>query len=147
MLRCKNNNKSICLQDTLHHIPDEVLDAPPKQCNIPSWQPSSDLPPPAKRQRTDSASHAEAMAMALQANTAEGSDMHDSCLQHQTDEGANGPVVKGSSQPGAVPGQNPKDGSNAHDEANGLAAESNAQAQDKLLLEKGDCAAAAPVAA
>ena len=147
MLGCKQYNKSICLQDTLHHIPDEVLDAPPKQCNIPSWQPSSDMPPPAKRQRTDSGSHNEAMVMAVQAKTAEGGAAHDSRLQHQTDEGANGPVVKGSSQPGAMREQNHKEGSNAHDEANELAAESNAQAQDKVLLEKGDCAAAAPVAA
>lgn len=105
------------------------------------------MPPPAKRQRTDSGSRDEAMAMAVQAKTAEGGATHDSGFRHQTDEGANGPVVRGSSQPDAVPGQNLRDGSHAHNEANGLAAESSAQAQDKVLLEKGDCAAAAPVAA
>ena len=108
------------LQDTLHHIPDAVLDAPPKQCNIPSWQPSSDMPSPAKRHRTDSGNHDEALLMALQVESAKISAT-DSC-----------DAAQGSVQEGKVNRQLP---------------EESAQAQHKVLLEKGDCAAAAPLAA
>ena len=108
------------LQDTLHHIPDAVLDAPPKQCNIPSWQPSSDMPSPAKRHRTDSGNHDEALLTALQVESAKisATDSYD--------------AGQGSVQEGSANRQLP---------------EESAQAQDKVLLEKGDCAAAAPLAA
>ena len=111
---------NVSMQDTLHHIPDEVLDAPPKQCSIPSWQPSSDMPSPAKRHRTDSGNHDEALLTALQAGSAKTSATNPCNATHDSLQEAND-----NSQ---LPGD-------------------SAQAQDKVLLEKGDCAAAAPVAA
>lgn len=102
------------MQDTLHHIPDEVLDASPKRCNIPDWRPSSDMPSPAKRRRADSSQHDEAVLAALQANQGEATAEH---------------------PPSSV------------ETANVGVLENSTQDQDRVLLEKGDCAAAAPVAA
>lgn len=104
------------VQDTLHHIPDDVLDAAPKQMGMTDWQPSSDLPRrPAKRQRSNDSPEWASMV-------AEQAD-------HVGDE--------------AVKNQPNHQGKHAVEHLS----EDSTTAQDDVLLERGDCAAAAPIAA
>ena len=107
------------MQATLHHIPDEVLDAAPKQLGMTDWQPSNDMPcPPTKRRRSNGSHSGQALLMQKQAEEAE--------------------MLPNSEQ------QHPEGDKRHVDEQ---LQEDSMQAQDEVLLERGDCAASAPVAA